>query len=87
MSTSSYACGKQQPLVQRLRNHQEIPRVRLKLKVVTRTYILQVNRSSFNQNRTDPVCFLCQEGSKTMQLCNNLYPVNDAKTLIQHAPQ
>lgn len=66
MSTSSYACGKQYPLVvQRVRNQQEIPRVRLKLKVVTGTYILQVNRSSFNKKRIYPLCLLCQEGRET----------------------
>ena len=54
LSTYAYACGKRHPLVQELRNQQEIPRVRLKLKVVTGTYILQVNRSSFNQYRIDP---------------------------------
>ena len=102
LSTSPYACGKWHPLVQELRNQQEIPRVWLKLKVVTGTYILQVNRSSFNQNRIDPTCLLCREGEETMQhfilycvalrvtilqeindICNELYPVSDANTLMQ----
>ena len=105
LSTAPYACGKRHPLVQELRNQQEIPRVRLKLKVVTGTYILQVNRSSFNQNRIDPTCLLCGEGEETMQhfildcvalfptrvpilqeikdICNELYPVSDANTLMQ----
>ena len=105
LSTSHYACGKRHPLVQELRNQQEIPRVRLKLKVVTGTYILQVNRSSFNQNRIDPTCLLCGEGEETMHhfildcvalshirvpilqeikdICNELYPVSDANTLMQ----
>ena len=67
LSTSTYTCGRRHPLLQDVRNQQEIPRVRLKLKLVTGTYILQVNRSSFNQNRIDPTCLLCGNGDENME--------------------
>ena len=68
LSTSPYTCGRRHPLLQDVRNQQEIPRIRLKLKPVTGTYInLQVNRSSFNQNRIDPTCLLCGNGDENME--------------------
>ena len=63
----SFTCGRRHPLLQDVRNQQEIPRIRLKLKVVTGTYILQVNRSSFNQNRIDPTCLMCRNGDKNIE--------------------
>ena len=38
----------------------------LHLKIVTGTYILQSNRSSFNQNEVDPTCLLCKTGAETL---------------------
>ena len=38
----------------------------MKLKLVTGTYILQVNRSAFNQNDIDPTCQMCKEESETV---------------------
>ena len=67
LSSSTYTCGRRHPLLQDVRNQQEIPRIRLKLKVVTGTYILQVNRSSFNQNRIDPTCLMCGNGDENTE--------------------
>ena len=67
LSSSTYTCGRRHPLLQDVRNQQEIPRIRLKLKVVTGTYILQVNRSSFNQNRIDPTCLMCGNGDENIE--------------------
>ena len=67
LSFSTYTCGRRHPLLQDVRNQQEIPRIRLKLKVVTGTYILQVNRSSFNQNRIDPTCLMCGNGEENIE--------------------
>ena len=67
LSTDSYICGRRHLLLQNVRNIQEVPRIRLKLKVVTGTYILQVNRASFNQNRIDPTCLMCGNGDETME--------------------
>ena len=38
----------------------------MKLKRVTGTYILQVNRSAFNQNEIDPTCLICKEEPETV---------------------
>ena len=67
LSSSTYTCGRRHPLLQDVRNQQEIPRIRLKLKVVTGTYILQMNRSSSNQNRIDPTCLMCGNGDENIE--------------------
>ena len=67
VSSSTYICGRRHPLLQDVWNQQEIPRIRLKLKVVTGTYILLVNRSSFNQNRIDPTCLICGNGDENIE--------------------
>ena len=38
----------------------------MKLKLVTGTYILQMNRSTFNQNEIDPICLICKEEPETV---------------------
>ena len=37
----------------------------VKLKIITGTYILQVNRSTFNQDEIDPTCLMCKEEPET----------------------
>ena len=44
----------------------DIPSIHVKLKLVTGTYILQVNRSAFNQNETDTTCLMCKEEPETI---------------------
>ena len=39
-----------------------------KLMLVTSTYILQVNRASFNQNQVNPRCLLCHQGDGTEEI-------------------
>ena len=38
-----------------------------KLKLATGTYMLQTNRSSFNQNMVDPTCSFCKSAEETTQ--------------------
>ena len=42
-------------------------RLPIKLKLLTGTYILQVNRVAFNQNEVDPTCRLCQTNKETLE--------------------
>ena len=44
----------------------DIPCIGIKLKLVTGTYILQVNRAAFNQNQVDPTCMLSQQDPETV---------------------
>ena len=44
----------------------DIPSIHVKLKLVTGTFILQVNRSAFNQNEIDPTCLMCKEEPETI---------------------
>ena len=44
-----------------------VPKVIVKTKLLTGTYILQVNRAAFNQNEASPLCLLCQENNETAE--------------------
>ena len=45
----------------------DIPRIPVKNKGLTATYILQTNRAKFNQNEVSPICQLCHEEDETLQ--------------------
>ena len=63
-----YTPGKPHPLLRiPIGSAREIPRFSTRLKLVTGTYILQSNRSAFNQNEVDPVCKLCEGDSETLE--------------------
>ena len=40
----------------------DIPRCRIKLRMLTGTYVLQYNRHKFNQHEVNPTCPLCEDG-------------------------
>ena len=44
-----------------------IPRIPVKNKVLTGTYVLQTNRPKFNQNEVNSICLLCHEEDETLQ--------------------
>ena len=56
LTVDEYYTGNKHWLLQHSGTAREIHTVHLKLKIVTGTYILQVNRSTFNQNEIDPTC-------------------------------
>ena len=61
-------------------NPKEISRIAVKkLKIVTKTYILQKNRTKFNNNKTDPKCHLCNRDEETMEHFLLTYTKLDAK--------
>ena len=66
LTVDKYYPGKKHWLLQHSGIAREIPTVHLKLKIVTGTYILQVNRSTFNQNEIDPTCLMCKEEPETV---------------------
>ena len=59
--------GKKHLSVQSVSGVRDIPRVGVKVKLVTGTYILQVNRATFNQNEISPISLLCQEDDETTE--------------------
>ena len=67
LNVSEFTCGKRHPLLRALGNIREVPRISTKLKLVTGTYILQTNRTTFNQNQMDPVCLLCHQENETTE--------------------
>ena len=50
-----------------LNSDRDIPKIPVKNKVSTGTYILQTNRAKFNQNEVNPVCQLCNNDDETLQ--------------------
>ena len=62
-----YFPGKKHPCIQAVSGTRDVPRVSVKAKLLTGTYILQVNRVAFNQNEVSPLCLLCQENDETTE--------------------
>ena len=79
LCVSSYWPGKKHPLIQNIGCVSDVPRVHTKLKLVTGTYILQVNRVRFNQNEIDATCQICHQAEETLEHfildCTVLEPV------------
>lgn len=67
LNVSEFSCGKRHPLLRSLGNIREVPRISIKLKLVTGTYIFQTNRATFNQNQVNPVCLLCHQENETTE--------------------
>lgn len=59
--------GKKHPSIQAVTGMRDVPRVCVKAKLITGTYILQVNRVAFNQNEISPTCLLCGEDDETVE--------------------
>ena len=67
MHADEYYPGKKHPSVQSVTGVRDVPRVGVKAKLITGTYILQVNRASFNQNEINRTCLLCQQEDETTE--------------------
>ena len=60
--SKTYFVGKCHPAVKLyMHSDRDIPRIPVKNKVLTGTYVLQTNRLKFNQNEVNPICLLCHE--------------------------
>ncbi|CAG2222940.1 unnamed protein product [Mytilus edulis] len=67
LNVDEYHPGKQHPLIYiKTSSSRDINRLPVKLKLVSGTYILQENRSRFNQNNVEATCLLC--GQETEDL-------------------
>ena len=72
LHAGEFRYGRRHPVIRTIGNAREIPRITTKLKLVTGTYILQCNRSAFNQNEIEPTCLLCKtdiENTEHFLLC------------------
>ena len=62
----TYTPGKFHPVLQTgCSSPLEATRLPARLRLPTGTYVLQVNRSKFNQNKIDPLCQLCKQEEET----------------------
>ena len=67
LCVSGYWPGKKHTLIQNIGCVSDVPRVHTKLKLVTWTYILQVNRVRSNQNEIDATCQICHQAEETLE--------------------
>ena len=66
----------------------DVPHIQTKVKILTGSYVLQVNRASFNQNQVSPTCLLCKEEEETtehfMLYCSSVNSILDEIIQIGH---
>ena len=67
LNTDDYIPGRKHWLIQHTREVRDVTRLKTKLKLVTGSYTLQVNRACFNQNQVDPTCMICHNGDETTE--------------------
>ena len=81
LCVSGYWPGQKHPLIQAIGCVRDSPRVHTKLKIVTGTYILQVNRVRFNQSEIDATCQICHQAEDTLLTLHlGLYSTRASKT-------
>ena len=66
LALESYYPGKTHWVLQHTGIARDVPCISTKLKLLTGSYILQVNRAAFNQNQVDPTCMMCQQAPETV---------------------
>ena len=66
LTADQYYPGHTHWLLQNSGITRDIPSIHVKLKLVTGTYILQVNISAFNPNEIDPTFLMCKEEPETI---------------------
>ena len=66
LALESYYPGKTHWVLQHTGVARDVPCISTKLKLLTGSYILQVNRAAFNQNQVDPTCMMCQQAPETV---------------------
>lgn len=79
LQTDSFVPGVRHPMIREANGVKDVSHIHTKTKIVTGTYVLQSNRSSFNQNQISPLCLLCKEDNETVEhfllQCTALDPV------------
>lgn len=67
LNVSCFSPGTRHPLVYLNGDLREVPRLAVKLKIATGTYILQTTRAAFNQNPVKATCMVCNMQDETLQ--------------------
>ena len=69
LNNEAYKPGLRLPVIQEPNGVKDVPRipVHTKIKMLTGSCRLQVNRASFNQNQISPICLLCQKEDETLE--------------------
>ena len=67
LNTEDYMPGGKHWLIQHTREVREVTRLKTKLKLVTGSYVLQVNRACFNLNQVNRSCMICNTDDETTE--------------------
>ena len=67
LNYESYRPGVRPTVIQDPNGVKDVPRIHTKLKLLTGSYVLQVNREAFNQNQISPTCLLCKKEDETKE--------------------
>ena len=67
LQVESYKPEARHPIIREAQGVKDVPRIHTKSKIVTGSYVLQVNRASFNQNQVIPTCMLCKNENETVE--------------------
>ena len=67
LNYEAYRPGTRPPIIQDPNGVKEVPSIYTKIKMIPGTYVLQVNRASFNQNQISSTSLLCKNEDETME--------------------
>ena len=67
LNYEAYRPGTRPLVIQDPNGVKDVPRIHTKIKMITGTYILQVNRASFYQNQISSTCLLCKKEDETTE--------------------
>ena len=66
LNTEDYMPGRKHWLIQHTKEVREVTSLKTKLKLVTGSYVLRVNRACFNQNQVNRICMICNTDDETI---------------------
>ena len=67
LNYEAYRPGTRPPIINDPNGVKDVPHIHTKIKMITGTYILHVNRASFNQNQISSTCLLCKKEDETTE--------------------
>ena len=67
LNNEAYKPGLRPPVIQEPNGVKGVSRIHTKIKMLTGSHRLKVNRASFNQNQISPICLLCQKEDETLE--------------------
>ena len=75
LQAQSFVRGSNHPVIREAHGVKDVPRIQTKVKILTGSYVLQLNRASFNQNQVSPNAFSVRKRKRLQNtLCYIVHP-------------